>query len=139
MMPMPPRAIQKGQDPKTGEVVTGLRLKSIITQPLPEERLPAGSVVVLGAAYAGEETVEEVGVSVDGGVAWKPAQFIGPKEPFAWRQWQYVWESAGRGEYLLMSRATDARGRLQPMQANWNVLGYGNNGVREHAVRVTIA
>jgi len=24
------------------------------------------------------------------------------------------------------------------MQAEWNVLGYGNNGVREHAVTVTI-
>jgi len=132
------RIFQKGQDPRTGEVVTGLKLKSIITQPLPEESLPAGSVVVLGAAYAGEETVERVDVSVDGGAAWKPAQFIGPTERFAWRQWQYVWEGAERGEYLLMSRAADAQGHLQPMQAEWNSLGYGNNGVREHAVKVRV-
>jgi DMSO/TMAO reductase YedYZ molybdopterin-dependent catalytic subunit len=132
------RVFQKGQDPKTGEVVTGLKLKSVITQPLPEEAVPAGRVVVLGTAYAGEEMVESVEVSVDGGVGWKPAQFIGPTEPFAWRQWQYVWEDAERGEHLLMSRAVDARGRLQPMQAEWNPLGYGNNGVREHAVRARI-
>jgi hypothetical protein len=37
-----------------------------------------------------------------------------------------------------MSRATDAQGRRQPMQAVWNSLGYGNNGVREHAVKVFI-
>ena len=50
------RVSRKGQDPRTGEVVTGLKLKSIITQPLPGETLPAGTVVMLGAAYAGEST-----------------------------------------------------------------------------------
>jgi DMSO/TMAO reductase YedYZ molybdopterin-dependent catalytic subunit len=132
------RVFQKGQDPKTGEGVTGLKLKSIITQPLPEETLAAGTVVVLGAAYAGEVMVERVDVSVNGGADWTPAQFIGPKEPFAWRQWQYLWKGAERGEYLLMSRAADAHGRLQPLQAEWNALGYGNNGVREHAVKVKV-
>ncbi|MGE5255255.1 MAG: sulfite oxidase [Hyphomicrobiales bacterium] len=132
------RVFQKGQDPKTGEVVTGLKLKSIITQPLPEETVPAGSVVVLGAAYAGEEMVERVEVSVNGGVDWKPAQFIGPRELFGWRQWQYIWENAEKGEYQVMSRATDAQGRLQPMQAGWNSLGYGNNGIREHTVKVKV-
>ena len=48
------RVFQKGQDPRTGEIVTGLPLKAIITQPLAGETLPAGAVVVLGAAYAGE-------------------------------------------------------------------------------------
>jgi hypothetical protein len=37
-----------------------------------------------------------------------------------------------------MSRASDSQGRQQPMQAAWNSLGYGNNGVREHAVKVVI-
>jgi DMSO/TMAO reductase YedYZ molybdopterin-dependent catalytic subunit len=132
------RDFQKGQDPKTGLGVTAIKLKSIITQPLPGETLPAGTVVVLGAAYAGEAGVEKVEVSLDGGASWKPAQFIGPDEPFAWRQWQYVWEQAARSDYTLMARATDDQGRQQPMQAAWNSLGYGNNGIREHAVRVTI-
>jgi len=132
------RVFQKGQDPQSGEVVTGIKLKSIITQPLPGEEVPAGSVVVLGAAYAGEARVERVEVSLDGGTSWKPAQLIGPDEPFAWRQWQYVWEQAPRGDYTLMARATDDQGRQQPMQAAWNSLGYGNNGVREHAVSIKI-
>jgi len=132
------RVFQKGQDPQSGEVVTGIKLKSIITQPLPGEAVPAGSVVVLGAAYAGEARVERVEVSLDGGTNWKSAQFIGPDEPFAWRQWQYVWEQAPRGDHTLMVRATDDQGRQQPMQAAWNSLGYGNNGVREHAVSIKI-
>jgi DMSO/TMAO reductase YedYZ molybdopterin-dependent catalytic subunit len=132
------RVFQKGQEPKAGDVVTGIKLKSIITQPLPGETLAAGTVVVLGAAYAGETGVDRVEVSLDCGTRWDSVEFIGPHEPFAWRQWQYVWEASSKGEYLLMSRATDAQGRRQPMQAVWNSLGYGNNGVREHAVKVFI-
>jgi DMSO/TMAO reductase YedYZ molybdopterin-dependent catalytic subunit len=132
------RVFQKGQEPQCGEGVTAMKLKSIITQPLSGETFSAGPVVVLGAAYAGEAGVERVEVSWDGGISWKSAQFIGPDEPFAWRQWQYVWKQAVRGDYTLMVRATDRQGRQQPMEAAWNSLGYGNNGTREHAVTVTI-
>jgi len=132
------RVFQKGQDPKAGEVVTGIKLKSVITQPLPDATLPAGTVVVLGAAYAGEADVERVEVSPDGGASWNPADFIGPHEPHAWRQWQYLWKAEDKGDYLIMACAADSQGRRQPMQAAWNSLGYGNNGVREHAVKVTI-
>jgi DMSO/TMAO reductase YedYZ molybdopterin-dependent catalytic subunit len=132
------RVFQKGQDPRTGEVVAGIKLKSVITQPLPGEALSAGTVVVLGAAYAGEADVARVEVSADGGASWHPAEFIGPHEPHAWRQWQYLWKAEEKGECLILSRAVDSQGRLQPMQAAWNSLGYGNNGVREHAVQVTV-
>ncbi len=37
-----------------------------------------------------------------------------------------------------MARATDSQGNEQPMEARWNVLGYGNNGVQEHAIAVFI-
>ena len=132
------RKFQKGQDPKTGEVVTGINLKSIITQPEQSEKLGVGLVTVLGAAYAGEAEVERVELSVDNGKTWSAATFIGPNEPYAWRQWQFLWSAKEKGEYTLLSRATDTHGNKQPMNANWNVLGYGNNGVREHAVAVQI-
>lgn len=132
------RVFQKGEDPKTGEVATDIKLKSIITQPLADETLPTGRISVLGTAYAGEEHVDRVAVSVDGGKTWEPATFIGPDEPYAWRQWQYIWDVSVSGEYEIMARAWDAGGREQPMTAEWNVQGYYNNGVQEHAVRVKI-
>ena len=58
------RIFQKEQDPKTGEAVTRIPLKCIITQPLTGERLPEGPVVVLGAAYCGEGSIESVEISV---------------------------------------------------------------------------
>jgi len=132
------RVFQKGQDPQSGRVVTEIELKTIITQPLPDESLPVGNVTVLGAAYGGETQVEQVEVSVDGGRNWQAAEFIGPREPYAWRQWQYIWQAGEKGRYTIMARATDADGQIQPMDAKWNVLGYFNNGVNEHAVTVVI-
>ena len=132
------RIFQKGEDPRTGEVVTGLRLKSIITQPLADETLPRGPVTILGTAYAGEDRVERVDVSVDGGQSWLPATFIGPDEPYAWRQWQFVWNADKEGDYTLMARAAQVDGRMQPATAEWNVQGYYNTGVHEHSIRVSI-
>jgi sulfite oxidase len=133
------RVFQKGEDPESGMIVKGLNNKSIITQPVQDETLPAGPVTILGAAYAGESDIESLEVSVDNGKTWAPAVFIGPHEPFAWRQWQFVWEASEKGSFTIMARATDSEGHQQPMNAFWNFLGYGNNGVTEHAVTVNIS
>ena len=132
------RVFQKGEDSESGAVVTRLNVKSIITQPVQNERLPIGPVTILGAAYSGEADVERVEVSLDNGKTWNLATFIGPHEPFAWRQWQYVWEVRATGEHTILSRARDSEGRQQPMNARWNVLGYGNNGVLDHAVTIVV-
>jgi len=133
------RIHQPGQEPKTGEYVTEITLKSIITQPEPETTLPLGDVTVLGAAYAGEADIEKVDVSTDGGESWQAATFIGPHEPFAWQHWQYVWHVDRPGSYTILSRATDRDGRVQPMQASWNKHGYNNNGIKEHGIAVQVA
>ena len=132
------RVFQKGEDPKTGEVVKEISIKSIIVEPANGETLAAGIIPIRGAAYAGEVGIEAVDVSVDDGRTWQPARLIGLDEGYAWRHWEYLWEAGHPGEFTLMSRATDTRGRRQPETANWNVLGYGNNGIREHAIAVKV-
>jgi len=132
------RVFQKDQEPASGSVVTAIKLKSIITQPLQGENLQVGPITILRAAYAGEGEIERVEVSVDNGTSWRPAAFIGPKEKFAWRQWQFIWEAKDKGDFKIMARATDSDGRIQPVNASWNVLGYGNNGVTEHAILIHI-
>jgi DMSO/TMAO reductase YedYZ molybdopterin-dependent catalytic subunit len=132
------RIFQKDEDPKTGEVVKDIIVKSIILEPLNDETLSAGMLPIRGAAYAGEAGVQAVDVSVDEGRTWKPARLIGLKETYAWRHWEYLWDVRQAGEYSIMARATDTRGHRQPETAHWNVLGYGNNGIREHAIVVHI-
>ncbi len=132
------RVFAKDQNPKSGEVVTGIKLKSIITQPEPDAVFPPGEVTFLGAAYGGEQDVEKVEISVDSGSTWQEAECIGPHEPFAWRQWQFIHRFTQPGSYTVLSRATDENGTRQPMRANWNKLGYGNNGVHEHGITFRI-
>jgi len=35
-------------------------------------------------------------IACDKGASWQPAAFIGPREKFAWRQWEFIW--GGQGE-----------------------------------------
>jgi DMSO/TMAO reductase YedYZ molybdopterin-dependent catalytic subunit len=132
------RVFQKGEDPKSGEVVKDITVKSIITEPIKGETLPAGIVPVRGSAYTGEAGIQQVEVSVDDGKTWKAAELIGLQQPYAWRHWEYLWDVKQKGDYTIMARATDTKGRRQPENARWNVLGYGNNGVWEHAIVVHI-
>jgi len=133
------RVFQKGEDPKSGEVVKDITVKSIIVEPGNAETLPVGMVPIRGAAYAGESGIQAVDVSVDNGRTWTAVRMIGPNEIYAWRHWEYLWDAREAGEYSIMARATDGKGRRQPATAHWNVLGYGNNGIREHAIVVHIA
>ena len=132
------RVFQKGEDPKSGEMVKGINIKSIIVEPENDETLPAGIVPIRGAAYAGDAGIQAVDVSVDDAKTWQPARLIGPDETYAWRHWKYLWEVRQAGDFTIMARATDTTGCRQPEKANWNVLGYGNNGIREHAIIVQI-
>jgi DMSO/TMAO reductase YedYZ molybdopterin-dependent catalytic subunit len=132
------RVFQKGEDPKSGEVVEDIQVKSIILEPQRDQILSCDTVPIRGAAYAGEAGIDKVEISVDNGASWHRAELIGLEQPYAWRHWEFLWEIRTGGDFTIMARATDSNGRRQPESAHWNALGYGNNGVREHAVSVRI-
>ncbi|WP_132058454.1 sulfite oxidase [Halorussus amylolyticus] len=132
-------------------------VKSIIGYPGEEATVtpgPGGTVEVLGVAWAGDDDVEAVEVSTDGGESWEEAEFFGPVEnPYSWRQFRYAW-NADPGEYTVYSRATDSEGRTQPAtisdpdeqlveitddQFPWNQGGYCATAYEPHGVTVTVA
>ena len=67
---------------------------------------------VTGAAW-GEVPIKAVEISIDGG-PWMPVKIEERTEPFTWRFWSFDWKDAKAGEHTLVSRAIDARGRVQP-------------------------
>ena len=95
--------------------VSQILLKSAIAFPSPESRLAAGTYRVSGFAWAGEQTVRAVRVSVDGGTTWNPARLEASSRPFTWVRWNYDW-SAEPGDFVLMSQAQDSTSKWQPMQ-----------------------
>ena len=104
-------------------------VKSLIASPHQGARIPRGPVPVRGVAWTGGDAhIAKVEVSADGGRSWAVARLVGEDLPYAWRQWAYEWTApADRpgGQLTLMSRATDDRGRVQPVTPSpWNPSGY---------------
>ena len=118
------------------ERVTNMAVKSLITWPTRGLRLAAGAHTVRGVAWSGKGSISSVEVSVDNGATWRQAQVQEANSPYAWRQWEFVWEAAQPGHYLVRARATDTEGRIQPAKAEWNFRGFAGNSI--HAVPVTI-
>jgi sulfite oxidase len=114
--------------------VEEMGVKSVIASPQAEERLAAGEHTITGYAWSGYGEVAMVEVSVDGGDTWQHADLERAGRR-AWVRFTLPWRAAA-GEYVILARATDERRLRQPVQAAWNLKGYGQNGI--HAVTVTV-
>ena len=128
-------------------------VKSLIITPADDVTLSSSPVELAGIAWSGEERVERVEISTDGGESWADAEFTGPDlGPYAPTKFRYVWDPEP-GEHTLCSRATDEAGRTQPAtiskpeqglrgiendQYPWNEKGYGNNAYLPHAITVEV-
>jgi DMSO/TMAO reductase YedYZ molybdopterin-dependent catalytic subunit len=122
--------------PEDTHVLTGLNVKSVISGPLDGSTVRGGSVVVHGAAWAGEADVVKVEVSTDAGATWNSAALGHDQARYAWRLWSYNWKARG-GDYTILARATDSQGRVQPEAPFWNPSGYLYNTVDQ--VRIHVA
>jgi DMSO/TMAO reductase YedYZ molybdopterin-dependent catalytic subunit len=122
--------------PSNSTPLTGLVVKSLITSPETDASIQVGRVTIAGFAWAGEDEIKQVDVSTDHGRTWKTARLGRDRAPYAWRRFEYDWDVRAQGSYLLMSRATDNRGRVQPIIAEWNPSGYLWNGIDQVRVNV---
>jgi hypothetical protein len=94
-------------------------------------------VELTGRAWSGHAPIARVEVSDDGGLTWADAELGDDAGRWAWRAWRRRWHPPAAGEYVLCSRAHDAAGNVQPVDAAWNVGGYSNNSVQRIPVTVT--
>jgi DMSO/TMAO reductase YedYZ molybdopterin-dependent catalytic subunit len=111
------------------EVIESMPVKSMITAPEDGSKAAMAPMTIRGFAWAGEDAIERVEVSTDGGSKWADAKLSAQKLPFAWRLFQYEWRPSEPGYYTVMSRATDTRGRVQPIVSPWNPSGYLWNAI----------
>jgi DMSO/TMAO reductase YedYZ molybdopterin-dependent catalytic subunit len=123
-----------------GTPVTHIRVKSLLVPPgIPDfytrsRMVDRGSIIIHGRAWSGAGVpVARVELGIDG--AWQDAKLDAAAGPYAWRGWSAVWQ-AEPGEHELACRATDASGNTQPLEAQWDSAGFGNNAVQR--VRVTV-
>lgn len=61
--------------------------------------------------------VTKVAISTDNGMHWSDAHLLGKPMRHTWRLWEYEWMTpAWPGRCVLMARATDEQGHVQPMK-----------------------
>ena len=103
------------------ELITTIGVKSIVTHPNDDtERMSTGPHMVRGYAWSGAGAITQVEVSVDGGETWNAAHLEPPVDRFMWVRWSYPWDAAKKGQYNIMSRATDEVGRVQSREPRYN-------------------
>jgi len=119
----------KGDD-KDMAILEAMPVRSVITFPADGSKIAGRKIDLRGHAWAGDNEVKSVDVSIDHGTTWKPAKVNAPANKFAWQRFTATVELPSTGYYEVWSRATDTSGKTQPFAAsNWNPQGYGANPV----------
>ena len=122
----PTRRVAPGAavDAKDMAPLTGLIVKSLITTPADGASQAVGKIVVGGFAWAGEDDIKSVDISIDSGATWRRARLTGEQARYAWRRFEFEFNAARPESYLILSRATDSKGKMQPAVSQWNPSGY---------------
>ena len=120
------------------KIIEAMPVKSLITYPKTGALLrPGRTLSVRGHAWAGEQAVARMEVSIDFGATWQPAELKAPANRLAWQQWSATLSFPGEGYYEVWARATDDQGVSQPMVLpGWNPKGYLNNATHRIAIKV---
>lgn len=116
------------------EPVHEFPVKSVIAKP-GAGPLAAGSTEIVGVAFSGYGAIKRVEVSTDDGKTWGEAALEGDPGTGRWQVFRHRAELA-EGSTILVARATDTAGNVQPQLPPWNPSGYFWNGWHRVAVEV---
>jgi DMSO/TMAO reductase YedYZ molybdopterin-dependent catalytic subunit len=119
------------------QIIESMPVKSLITTPEDGVAVSGRSLQVGGHAWAGDNTVSAMHVSIDFGQTWQQANLVDPPNRYSWQRWDTEVAFPQAGYYEVWARATDNEGRAQPFAINWNPKGYLNNSMHRISVNVS--
>ena len=119
-------------------IIESMPIKSLITFPKSGiEQSVDEKLAIRGHAWAGDNAVADMHLSIDFGSTWQQAELKAPRNRYAWQRWHANVEFPEAGYYEIWAKATDDLGRSQPMVLpGWNPKGYLNNACHRIAVQV---
>lgn len=126
-------------DEKNMAILESMPVRSVVTFPAHGTKLPKGTTKIdlRGSAWAGDNAIQTVEISIDYGATWTKAEVKAPANKFAFQRFSASIPVPSAGYYEVWSKATDSSGKTQPFQAgNWNPQGYGANPVSRVAVLI---
>ncbi|MBS1989075.1 MAG: sulfite oxidase [Cyanobacteria bacterium SZAS LIN-3] len=96
--------------------ITEMLVKSLIAHPRQGESIAKGKLCeISGAAWSGAGWIARVEVSTNGGASWLEASVDAGGQAGVWTMWRFSWLAPSEpGDSVLMARATDEHGNVQP-------------------------
>lgn len=119
-------------------IIESMPVKSLITYPKSGAILTDTATLSLrGHAWAGDQEVKEMHISIDFGATWQTCELKKPKNRLAWQHWTAAIKFPQKGYYEVWAKATDSNAVSQPMVIPaWNPGGYLNNSCHRIAIKV---
>lgn len=137
---VPKNPVQPGEtvEPEDMKIIESMPAKSLITYPKTGAMLKGKTTLsIRGKAWAGEQKVSEMHISIDFGATWKKCKLAASPNVGAWQTWEGDATFPTKGYYEVWAKATDENGISQPMLVpGWNPKGYLNNACHRIAVKV---
>ena len=118
------------------EIVESMPVKSLISSHQTGVTVGSQSMRVEGHAWAGDNAVAKMQVSIDFGATWIAAELAPPPNPFSWQRWGASIRFPQAGYYEVWAKATDVNGVSQPHALSWNPKGYLNNTFHRISINV---
>jgi DMSO/TMAO reductase YedYZ molybdopterin-dependent catalytic subunit len=119
-------------------IIESMPVKSLITYPKTGAIIDIEkSLNIRGHAWAGDLQVKKMEYSIDFGATWNKCPMEEPANRLAWQHFSATIYFPKKGYYEVWARATDSKGKAQPMVLpGWNPKGYLNNACHRIAVKV---
>ena len=118
--------------------------RAVITSPADGAEVAGPMVEIRGFAWSGAAPIHRVQLSgkpagAIGKPQWRETELAPPVSPYAWRPFKHPLLVDFAGHWLdlvVVARAIDAAGNIQPLEPQWNRLGYANNAARPVRIRL---
>lgn len=98
-----------GEEKFLETAISRMRVKSVIARVTTD----GAQAKVLGFALTDGTPIKTIEVKVDDG-PWQAATLDPSNTKYSWKMFTYNWKNPTPGDHTLVSRATDAKGRVQP-------------------------
>ena len=117
--------------------ISTLPVRSFITSVAAGAVLHKGRRIELkGIAFDSGAGIKTVEVSIDGGQSWRDATLGEDLGRYSFREWRLPVSFSSPGRAVMMVRASNRQGEVQPMTADWNPAGYRRHVVETTAVTI---
>ncbi|MEK6234523.1 MAG: molybdopterin-dependent oxidoreductase, partial [Planctomycetales bacterium] len=120
-----------------GSPIQSFPINSVTCLPVSGAKIEPGKLKVAGYALASGKagrTIAKMELSTNNGKSWIQAKFTSKATPFCWRLWEA--EIPIRKDAVILARATDSSGDVQPQNVEWNMKGYLFNAWHKTPVQV---